>query len=319
MLSDRYAALLPMDFALDRQEISVVYFSPYWDDVAELVKDPVAFLANAGTKWPQAIEPGPVEWTLLPPATIMFEWVGRSPVGLMRTLSAIQTMSAEGAQQIPAGTNFGSSSTTEMLDQLSDDGFMLLEFSLNTHTVTVRYHPPQPPKDPAPDVDQLADIKFTNASFVLLHNPDEEKQAAVSVHFDIGGPDERPAFLSEFLKDCVGACTRATDPGDGKVLTKATTAFYKEGEPIEFTNVEEIVQPTFSVDPIFPYPTVIVEMAPSIVLGGELREGEDPPPGCLVCIEVNGVWTNPQNPGDPSWPADVQVGSTIFKCYPVQR
>lgn len=343
-MATRSASLVPLDFDGKRRELSCIYLSDEWSDLLEILADPCAFFAAKQVSWPQDLsqvaDPKPLnfEWTLLRGCTVILEWIGSSIVSLQR-LNAIAASFPEEHEfakcqvsidafydQTPVAygnSEDGGPSKTPLeasIEAAWPNGVILAEFALETRTLIIRYHA----------IQTTAGLKrfkgeLTNSSLIKVNNTataGATVMVAASAHFDIGNDRlERARYVVDYLESPAKVLA-AVFAFPGKEFKISDTTLVNLGQTITITPATKSNPPKVD-DPQPKFPRVVIEnVSPEMILrpqmGSKMKMldggGSGGMQNCLVCVEVNGVYTNPSGTS----PDGVFLpDSTLVKCYDV--
>jgi hypothetical protein len=343
----QFASIVPLDYG-DRQEFSVIFATLDWEDLGPLLTNPIDYLAAISSSWRQQLPGGSprIEWDLLSPVTVVMEWFGNSINSVMKLSDFAVKMFV--LRQKDSGTTFKAASEAlssklsidvietlkplvarpndlrYALDDFFPDGALYVEFAVNTHTITVHYHPPK--ADPAM---KRFGGDFTNATLVTLPSAEDAPIMGAALHFDIGRDHrERAYFVCDYLQDFNATLSRAIDTADqlaqsghqtsfgvtAKKFRKASAKLCCKGQQIAVEEPERSDHPNIAALEDLPLPTLILETTPSKAVVAAVSAASKPfaadvteDTTCQICIEINGVYQPDPNVFYP--------GTTIVKCY----
>jgi hypothetical protein len=302
----QYASLVPLDFGDSRKELSLVYASTSWDELAILLSNPIEFYADCQHGWKQESEGEEVDapWILFNPVSVFLKWAGDS---IEHTLLRLGKKPSEELQRHSLGhksyQELTKAERTKILDAAFAEGVFISEFALETHTLSIRYHAPAGSKRAA----ALFTGEYTSSTLVKQTQNDGFKQSVATIHFDIGqDPVQRALFVVDYLENCITVLNRATH-APGQAFRSGDADLVPKGGTIHIKPPEVSEVPQFKELPLTPF--VIIETALSIP-PSETVKNDDDDPTCQICVEVNGVLTQPTT-GGTTYEPDM----TIVKCY----
>jgi len=318
---DNFAAIVPLDYGPDREELSLIFASYDWSQLPELLKDPVKFFEDQSNHWQQNATLGKKhQWKLLSPSTVILQWVGKTQEALGRTAQvATHTVPDEASsrKKAVAGLTEHYGDTDALVSELRNNfpkGFFLAEFAFKTRILFIRYHPAEVRKGEGGKKVRHFTGEFTNATANKMM-PFQGGHVAASVHIDIGQTNEdRAHFVMDFIEDCENFFAEAL--GSAPQFYVGDVPLVQKHGTIEIKTSGDGLRPNVRMANNIPYPTLYMETPPPVSNAGMKGDDEPLPPAeCLVCVMSNGQWVNPEDPNSTEQPATYMVGNTVVKCY----
>lgn len=315
---DNFAAIVPLDYGPDREELSLIFASYDWTQLPELLRNPVQFFQDQSQHWEQEAALGTAhEWKLLTPSTVILQWVGKTQEALGHTAQVAKHTVPEEAstrKKSVEGLTDHFGDTANLVAELRQNfpkGFFLAEFAFKTRTLFIRYHPAEVRKDGNDRKLRHFSGQFTNATANKLM-PFKEGRMAASVHIDIGQThEERAHFVMDFIEDCESFFTEALASAP-EFFVGDVPLVEKHGK-IQIKTSAPGLRPHVKMANDIPYPTVYME-TPAEAQPSGLKDANSHI-DCLVCVMSNGQWVNPSDPNDFTVRATYFVGNTVIKCY----
>jgi len=232
----RSATIIPLDYTITgeptRKEHSIVFFSRDWDELADLLSVPVAFMTEMQQRWTQLFpchpERPPIDWEFTCPINVTLKYgysnlpatlavahvLGKVPKKLKgQELTELTKI----AQDLPVKFYDlpGLLLLLQLIDEIAEelaDGFFYAEFAPRTSALTIKYYPPMgcfqdisqticdAEGDPEP---KRMNKAFTQATLGLLG----DTKAVGTVHFDIGtSQSDRGKFIVDHIENSVRTC-----------------------------------------------------------------------------------------------------------------
>ncbi|AIE83701.1 hypothetical protein [Fimbriimonas ginsengisoli] len=194
---EHFAAILPLhyddpnhptDRERSRLENSVILLCSKWEDLVELLNDPVQYFKDKQTEWSQALPYGKAryEFNLKAPVTALIQPGKVEP----RKRAQFNTFLAQKAA-LDSGMEFldfvdhpdSAAALTRAQSQFETIGGFIAEFALGTSVLIIHYWPPKNPGEP-----RLKDC-FTRATVGMMPGPKgvspDDPDASGTLHIDI--------------------------------------------------------------------------------------------------------------------------------------
>jgi hypothetical protein len=229
VVKNAIAAVLPLQYTVDRTEHSIVYKSLEWDDLQWLLLDPVQFFADEEDLWRPATAAAELPflpWALLPPVTLVLEHAAASARSLTTFAAESDAEISELFGTAMLGVPTRDEQQFEILGTLHGrhpGGAFTAEFAADTSTLRVQY---LPPKNPGGHRYRRQIDCPTHVESMLMG-----RKTHGTVHFDIGcSPAHRARFLMDYIENPGRICDILS--GDERMRT-TTVQYATPGEPIE--------------------------------------------------------------------------------------
>lgn len=266
-------------------EDSIIYVSTDWNELSDLLTNPVVFLGAKG------MINSPLQWRLKPKSTVLLEPFDAHATSALRFVGMFKQLG------VKSPSSSGQDAKKIASDELSDGAF-IAEFALNTRVLVIRYKLPN--KFEVPDPQEPASARhyqgrFTEATYIAI-----EGSGCGNVHFDI----EKEAGMSEVNRAAV-AVDMIENPhrtfsrlGD-HIHNTARLGALDPAQPLVLQRSTETISPKYTFSSVRPH--IVME---------NLSHFEHPE-SCGVCIDGQTYEVCSGDPETCVW----YIDGVMFKCY----
>lgn len=197
-----FASVIPLNYDPDRTEHTVIFCSTNWEELVDLLEDPVAFFIKKQSEFSNP-ETDKQPWYLRRPVTAIVQPGGRRKPNSKRLLAMFQNKNA--ANQTKEAEK---SDEQRAMNRAFETGAFFAEFAICTGILIVHYWPPLKRAEPR------FKHPFTPATFGLVKGPNNKPIG--TLHFDIEKPLDGKLSKrdhAELAVDCLESRSRIMRAG----------------------------------------------------------------------------------------------------------